>query len=153
MNSTSIDILNPVISVPNIKGETVDVKELTWKEYLRAMKELASSMLRFLEAGKTELTLAVVLDPKKIIEAIGEQEAMVEWILAASTNRKVEWIRTLSGREILALLEAVVQLNLSDEVVSSGKALAGRMRVIFGSTKSLPGQPITSSAPATHFKT
>src|SRR3990167_5627310 len=122
MNSTSIDILNPVISVPNIKGETVDVKELTWKEYLRAMKELASSMLRFLEAGKTELTLAVVLDPKKIIEAIG-------------------------------VLEAMVQLNLSDEVVSSGKALAGRMRVIFGSTKSLPGQPITSSAPATHFKT
>ena len=75
------------------------------------------------------------LDKDKLLQAIAANEELVMWVLQSSTGKESAWVESCSGREVLALLGAVVELNLSKEIVGSGKALAGHMREVFGSKK------------------
>lgn len=150
MNTT--DALNPVIRVPNIQGASVDVKELRWRDYLRAIKELTTSILALLAepkpAGKGQEPESeegfsfdlgggkvMKVGKERLLQAIATNEELVLWVLQASTGKDAQWVEACSGREVLALLAAVVELNLSREVVGSGKALADHMRGVFGSKK------------------
>lgn len=146
------DALNPVIRVPNIKGGEVDVRELKWRDYLRAIKELTDNVLTFAAAVKSSgdpkkkpepegtkvVDLAnvgaLILDKDKLIDAVTRSESLAGWVLAASTGKDEAWVNDLSGRETMAILKAVVELNLSKEILGTGKELVGHMRGVFGST-------------------
>lgn len=142
------DVLNPVRTV-KIRGQDIEVKELTWKDYLRAVKDLTGSVIKLfgqkIELQKGEITL----NRDRLIEIIGEQETLVQWVLEKSTGQPKEFIAGLSAREVFPLIEAVVDLNLSEEVTGPGKMLAGRMGDILGLKKVSVAPSITSSAPAT----
>jgi hypothetical protein len=140
------DVLNPVATVL-IRGEAVQVSELTWKDYLRAIREVTDAVMKLLKNGQ------VVLDRDKIVEFIINQEATLSWVLEAATKKDATFLNKLSAREIIPLIQKVVDLNLNDEVLGPGKALAGRMGDVFGLKKVSLGQSITSSAPATHSGT
>jgi hypothetical protein len=142
------DVLNPVIPV-KIRGETVEVRELTWKDYLRAIKEATGSVLKLMsESGAT-----LELSKDKVVEVIGAQEELVSWVLEKSTGKDQAYISNLTALEMVRLLNAVVDLNLNEELVGAGKGLAGRMANVIGwKTASL--RPLTtSSAPATTVST
>jgi hypothetical protein len=142
------DVLNPVIPV-KVRGETVDVRELTWKDYLRAVKDLTGTILKLMGEGGTTL----VLNREKILEAITAQEDLVGWVIEKSTGKDQAFINSLSARELLPLLIAVVDLNLSEEVIGPGKELAGRMGAALGLKTASPESLTTSSAPATKAAT
>lgn len=125
------DILNPVVEVHGIQGGTVGVRELKWKSYMRAIKSLTEAVIKYIEASEG----GKKLDPRGLVEAIAAQEGLASWVVAESTGRPEEWVAELTGREMMAILEAVVELNLSEEVVGRGKALAARMRAVFASTR------------------
>lgn len=144
------DALNPVIRVPNIQGASVDVKELRWRDYLRAIKELTTSILTLLDTAKPGTKgddqedgfafdvgggKVLKIGKDRLLQAIASNEELVLWVLQSSTGKGPEWVEACSGREVLALLAAVIELNLSKEVVGSGKALADHMRGVFGSKK------------------
>lgn len=137
------DVLNPLVPV-EIRGERIEVRELNWKDYSRAIKELTGSAMKLLGTGGT-----LVLDKEKIIQAIGEQESLIQWVVEKSTGRDSKYVSSLSTREILPLISAVVDLNLSEEVLGAGKKLAGQMGGIFGLKIQSLKPSITSSAPAT----
>ena len=130
------DIHNPVERVKISTGELVEVRELVWKDCLRAVKEMTDTVLELLGPGGGTL----VLDKDKIVRALGAQENLVTWVLEKSTGRTQEWVNALSGRDALCLLRAAVDLNLSDEVLAAGKALAGRMGAVFGQKSKSPAQ-------------
>lgn len=138
----STDVLNPVVTV-KIRDELIEVKELTWKDYLRAVKEMTDAILKLLN-GKGEFAL----DRDKVVEALGAQENLIAWVAEKCTGRDQKWVGSLKGREMLALLRIIVDLNLSEEVIGSGKAVAGRMGEVFGVKKLSLAPSITSSAPA-----
>lgn len=141
------DILNPVVPV-KIRGELVEVRELTWKDYLRAVKESAGALMKLITPdGK-----AVQFNKDTIIEVLTSQEDVAGWVLEKSTGKDAKFIAGLSAREIIPLLQAVVDLNLSEEVVGPGKILAGRMVDLLGLKTLSQGPPTTSSPPATATK-
>lgn len=141
------EILNPVVLV-RVRGESVEVKELTWKDHVRAVKELTGTLLKLLSGDGKTLTLT----KEVILEAIVAQETLVQWIIEKSTGRDAQWVSGLGGKDFLALLKAVVDLNLSDEYIKQGKELAGQMGDIFGLRNLSLAPSITSSAPATPSK-
>ena len=135
-------ILNPVRTV-QLRAQAVDVSELTWKDYLRAVKMLASTVSKLLTPdGK------VNSDPAAVVSAIADQEALASFVVSRATKRDEKWVEQLSLQDMLTLLTAVVEMNLTEEIIGTGKALAGRMGGILTSKKPLPGQQTTSSGPA-----
>lgn len=142
------DVLNAVRLV-KVRGEQVEVRELTWKDYVRAVKQMTGTILGLIgDGGKISMD-AIVLNREKLTEAIGAQEDLVAWVLAKSTSRDQAWVDSLSAREVLPLLDAVIELNLSPEVIEQGKKLAGQMGEAFGLKKASVAPATISSAPAT----
>lgn len=134
------NVLNPVVTVKLRGGRTIEVKELTWKDYIRAIKQMTDSLLKLIANQKNKPANALeiasaegslVIDRDKLIQAIGDQEDLVGWVIQKSTGEAQEWVDQLSAAEALAILDAVVGLNFTEEVIASGKALAGRMGGVF----------------------
>lgn len=147
------DIINPIATV-RIRGESVEVRELTWKDHLRLIKELTATVLELLQkaqtgGGGTEFSLKA----DEIVEALVKQEDLAAWVMARSTGKPKEWIDELSAGAAMDILLAAAKLNLTPEVLASGKALAEHMRGVFG-LKSLSLEPSTAlSSKATASKT
>jgi len=124
-------ILNPVRSVKlRAQEELVDVHELTWKDYLRAVSMLAKSVSTLLTPdGK------VSQDPSAIVSAIVEQEALASFVISRATKKDEKWVEKLSMADMLVILQIVVEMNLTEEIIGSGKALAARMGQVLMSKK------------------
>lgn len=146
---------SPQDAVRNITlstGENVEVLELRWKDSLRAIKEMCGTVLQLLgpDGGNVQSgELVIRLDRDRVVAAIVEQESLLTWVLMKSTARDQEWVDGLGTSDALALIQTVVDLNLNDEVLSRGKALAGTMSRVFATGRPLPGSTTSSSVPAT----
>lgn len=145
------DIINPIATV-RIRGESVEIRELTWKDHLRLIKELTSTVVDLLQKAQgsgTEFSLKA----DEIVGALVKQEDLAAWVMSRSTGRPKEWIDELSAGAAMEILLAAAKLNLTPEVLTTGKALAEHMRGVFG-LKSLSLEPSTAlSSKATASKT
>ena len=120
------DSFMPVETVRLLGGRTVEVRELTWKQLLHALKQLAQRALTFVaQDGKT-----ISIEASKIVEALSEQEELAVWIVEKSTGLTADELALLGVRDFLAIVEAVVRINLSEEVVCLGKRIAGSVRAV-----------------------
>jgi hypothetical protein len=142
------DVLNPVVAI-KIRDRLIEVKEMPWKDYLRAVKDMTGTLMKLIGPGGNTLALT----KENVIEALTAQEELLTWVLQKCTGEEQTFISSLSAREILPLIQAAVDLNLSQEVVGAGKKLAGQMGQVFGLKKQSPGPLTTSSAPATPLAT
>lgn len=121
------DVWNPIATV-QIRGEAIQVKELDWRTYLWAVKELTGTLMGLVN-DKGQL----ILEKDKIVTALTDQENLVSVLVEKSTGRDAAWVSSLSARELFIVVKPIVELNLSEEVLSPGKELAGRMRAVFAS--------------------
>lgn len=115
-------------AVVQLRGDRITVKELTWKAYISAVKQLTGTILQFVGSDGNTITLT----KDTLLNAISEQEGLIETLVHESTGKETDWIRGLSGREMLSILEKVIELNLTEEVVGMGKKLAGRLTTAMG---------------------
>jgi hypothetical protein len=76
------DIHNPVATV-TVRGEAVEVRELTWKDSLRAVRDMTGTIMKLVSPDGTKL----LLDRERLVAAISEQEALVSWVLTRATGR------------------------------------------------------------------
>ena len=139
----STEVIEGLVRV-KIRGENVEVRELTWKKYLNAVKELTGTILGLIGEGSK-----IILDKQKLLDAVNAQEGLVEWVLVASIPSKDQaWVESLSARELLPLVKAVIELNLSEEIIQSGKEVGGRMAAVLGlgGIKSTSPEPSTTSS-------
>ena len=140
------NVMCPVRTI-SVRGKTVEVRELTWRDSMRAVKELTGWVMKLLGGQKGKLTAdSVTLDKDSIVEALTTQEDLVAWAMEKSTNLSADEVSSLTLGEAIPIVQAMVDLNLSEEVLGPGKALAGRLGQVFGLKIALP-KPQTTSSP------
>jgi hypothetical protein len=126
------DILDPRKRV-RIKGEELEIRGLTWKDHIRAVKELTATIMELLAQNKDGN--ATQLDAETIVSAITKQESLATWMITRSTGKDGAWVDSLRAAEALTILNAIVELNLTEEIIGLGKGLAERMSGVFGLSK------------------
>lgn len=135
----TLAVLHPVKTVAT-RGGAVVVRELRWPEALAFLRALATQAGQFLAPdGRLELT------PETLPRAIHESGALVECLLTQATGRDAAWLQGLAPTDVLALLDAAIELNASPELFARGKTLAGRLQTVFG--PGLPGAPSMNCSP------
>lgn len=136
----TIDPINPVLTV-RVRGEAVDIKELKWRDSLRLVKSITDSLTELL--AKRNAGGQLELGAEDIVTAITKTEDVAGWLIEATTGKPTEWVNGLSTREAMQVLSAAVKLNLSEDVIGSGKELAGHLSAAFGRrSKSLESSTI-----------
>jgi hypothetical protein len=143
--------MNPIRAVTLADGKTVlEVRELTWKDYLWAIKEVTKAATPLLAPGgvlNVNNLNELKIDTGAVIDALTSQEQTLSLVLQKSIiGATGESVNNLSARDTLKVLAVVVELNLSPEVVGAGKELAVRMAAVFGSMTTSQGA-VTSSSP------
>jgi uncharacterized protein len=145
------DTINPIRAVTLSDGKTVvEVRELTWKDYLWAIKEVTKAAAPLLGANgvlNVNSLTELKVDTNAVLEALTSQEQTLSLVLQKSIKGSTaEQVNDLTARDTMKVLAAVVELNLSPEVVGAGKELAARMAAVFGSMTTSQGA-VTSSSP------
>jgi hypothetical protein len=132
-----------------VGSETVTVYEVKWKDYVRLIRELVAHLIPLYDPKNGSLKLSEAA----IVGALQNAEGLVSWFVAASVKKEEKWVDELPASQLLPLLNVVVKVHLSEELVSQGKALAEQMRGAFGLSGPSPAPSTTSSSTATASKT
>jgi hypothetical protein len=140
------DVLNP-IRRPRIAGAEIEVRELRWRDTSYAVQQLTDAIAGMIDIQGTAFNL--IIDRQKLLDAIIKNESLLAFVLEKATGRDADWVTNLSTRDMLLLLDAVLDVNLSEEVLNAGKKVAERLKKLFGSMKPSPGSPIGSSTAVT----
>lgn len=140
----TISKINPVLRVA-LRSETVDVTEMSWKDYLRAAGDLSKTLMLVLDPK----TGTVNLTPEGITKAILSTEGLTGFVLEKSTGKDKKWVESLPMRDCLLILDAAVTLNVTEENINLGKTLASRLGEVLALKKTSSPQSTTSSALAT----
>jgi hypothetical protein len=138
MNNT-LNILHPVKTI-SIGGETVEVRELRWPEALGFLEELAKQAGQFLTSDGR-----LTFQADQLSRIIQESGGLVEYLVTKATGKDSGWLNARTPVEVLEVLQAAIELNVSPELFARGKALAGRLQSVFD--KRPTGHPSTNSSP------
>lgn len=104
--SKTLSILNPVVTV-EIGGQTVEVRELAWPDalsFINRLKEQANAL--------TDETGNLRVAAPKLMEAIGTNAELAGWLVCKSCRNTEMWLNERSLGEVLALVEAALEVNL-----------------------------------------
>lgn len=124
---SNVSAITGIATVTLRDKRAIEVKELRWKDYIWAIKELTGNILGLVGEGKDVSSI----NKEKIIEVVSEQEQLVAVLIKKSTSLSEAEISELFARDVLLILEAMVQLNFSEEVVGTAKKLGTRMGEVF----------------------
>jgi hypothetical protein len=141
------NVWNPIIEV-SVRGEQVEVKELVWTdamELFKRMTGLATGLLN--EQGK------IILNKDLILQMFAANEQLIVFLLKKSTGKDEAWINGLSALDFMKLMTAAVELNLREEIVSTGKGLGLAVTSRLGLTNLSVGSLIGSSQTDTPSQT
>jgi hypothetical protein len=137
----NIEVLNPVRSLTIAGGEWT-VQELNWRDgmtFLGMVSKHAGEII----GGDLQ---KIEIDFAKLPALIGNVKELGDFLLTKATGRKQEEIDALRFQEALEVMEAAIELNLSEELLQRGKSVAGRVGAAFGVKKTKA--PETSPAPS-----
>ena len=137
----SVEILNPVKEIA-VAGATWQVKEMNWRDgmqFLGMISKHASEVVSG-EGGK------VTVDFAKLPALVASMEELANFLLTRSTGRELAEVNALRFSDSLALIDAAIELNLSQELLERGKQIAGRVGAAFGVNVSKVS-PLISATP------
>lgn len=138
---STASILRPQITV-SLQGGSVVVRDLPWQdalEFLRKLSTHAKDVLAAATASDGRIDVASIL-PKltDLVANIGELSA---FLLTKSTGKDDAWLKELGTFEALVVLDAALEVNLSDGLIALGKKVAGRLARV------MPAEVTTSATP------
>ena len=144
----------PKVKSVSVAGRVVEVREIGWRDALQLVRDISKTLARFVTIKGKDKTQTLDIDLDKIIDGILENEKtallLVEKSIAASNVADCQqWLSSLTVTQFGALLDAAIEINLSPEVIGTGKMLAGRMTGVLGLGNQSTAQLISSSDPAT----
>lgn len=114
-------ILNPVVTVPLAGDQTVEVRELSWVNALAFYNKLRNQAKALLnEKGD------LVLDSAKMLDVVGENVELAAWLVEKSTGKDAAWIEQRSLSEMLDIISAALELNLT-VITEKIKNVKGRL--------------------------
>lgn len=128
-----------------IGDESFVVRELAWSEALDFLKKLGG-YLGSLMNDKGELVVTV----SGLTDLISNTQELSATLVAKATGRTAESFENLSLGQMLDLIDAALELNLSEEIIAKGKNIAGRFQRFAGKTPRMAtpasAQPMTTSS-------
>ncbi len=131
------------VTTLTVNGKTIEVRELRWRDYAHAVQMLTGSLLKLFAGKKGE---SITANREEIVEAIEVQQELIAWAITKSTHLTESEVSELSTREVLPIISAMIDLNLSEEITGPGKKLAGQMAHLLG-LKIGSAKPSTTSSP------
>lgn len=146
--SNPTPIIRPEIEV-TLGNEKITVRDLPWQEALKFMSLLANHAKEILVAvakpsseGKLGVDMELLLP--KLADLITNADELSDFLLTQSTGKDSAWLKQRSTLEIFALLDAALEVNLSDGLLALGKKVGGRLgRVFAAKTNTTPGSATT----------
>ena len=139
-------ILNPETTVALSCG-TVTVRELRRKDATLFLVKLGAAASAYITKD-ADGTIRLNLDLSKLTELITQSDELANFLAARSSGLTYEQIGELSMSEFLTLLNAALELNLSDDLLAIAKKTAGLLAKAVPGTRTQTGpQASTSSSP------
>ncbi len=136
-------ILNPKKELM-IAGETVTVRELAWMDALDFLKQLGGYLGKFISPkGEIEISASSITD------IIANTDELSTALVTKTTGRDADFLRTVSLGQMLDLIDAALELNLSEEILAKGKKIAGRFQGFAGVPSPRTAMPAPPSATPT----
>jgi hypothetical protein len=108
--------------------ETVTVVEMPWGKtiaFIEKLSERLADIMRVKAADGGGASLGLNLtDPIKLVTS---SRLLTEELVLGATGKDVAWLEAQSPRAVLAILDAAIEINLSDELKKLGKAVGLRV--------------------------
>lgn len=129
--------------IPLRDGTPAEVREMAFPDFINVVQKFVANLGPLInQDGK------ITLDLEKLVPIIASQHALAAWAMSKATNLAPEKIATLGTRDTLAILNSVVELNVSKEVIDLGKKFAGDLGEAFGLQKTPPAPASPLPAPS-----
>lgn len=146
--TNSTPIIRPEITV-SLGSEKITVRDLPWQEALEFLRLLAghakglmADIVKPAAGGKVEVNVGALLP--KLTDLITNASELSDFLLTRSTGKDSAWLAQRSTLEIFALLDAALEVNLSDGLLELGKKVGGRLgRVFAAKTSTTPPSAIS----------
>lgn len=123
-------------------GKTVQVRGLSWGDAFRFLKRAGDSMK---ELFVVEESGGVKADLNRVPDLIVESEELAAVLLGSAAGLAAEEIDALPIEDVLALLDAALELTLTDGLQKNAAALGARLGGLFQQAKARQGPSTTSS--------
>lgn len=121
--ATTVEILAAEGRDIKLPGETVHVGEMPWTDTLAVLQSVSEFAGQFIQNGEDGSSRLVLSD---LIAFISKSDKLAGEIVSRSTGKTIEWVGAQSPRAVLAILDAAIDVNMSDEVKNLGKAVGRR---------------------------
>jgi hypothetical protein len=119
-----IAILNPVTEL-TVAGQLVTVRELRWAEALEFLQKLGAHAGQAITIG-ADGRIETALTAERLTGIVTGAGELCDYLVVKSTGRDAGWFHALSASDALAVLDAALALNLSDEIIGRAKKLLAR---------------------------
>jgi hypothetical protein len=136
-------VLNPVKEVPLKNGETVTVRELRAIDGLEFIKRLSGYFGSFQSSAADGGMMRLRMEVEKIITGATE---VAEFLVLRSTGKDRSWMEQLSTEDLIDVLTAAIDLNVSEGLIKKARGVFDLVRSRIGSSTT---PSTTSPAPST----
>ncbi len=123
--AVSLHVPTLTIPVPSLQYEALTIREMRWPDAMEFMRKLSANCVGLLDGytreGGLKLTRASITD------MIAQSEELTVLLVRGATSLTQEQVAQLSTGDMLDILTAAVEINLSEAVL--GKALRLRNAV------------------------
>lgn len=110
----------------SIRGEVIAVSTLGWRDAVALARRLSTAIASVISKDGSFL-----LTPENLATSISESEGCVQFLIEKTTGRDTAWVESLTAREVLPLLQAIVERNFDREFVGSVKRIGGTLAEAF----------------------
>ncbi|MBE7502730.1 MAG: hypothetical protein HS113_21090 [Verrucomicrobiales bacterium] len=128
-------ILHPVREVP-VRGETVTVREMRWKDAVAFSERLSGMMGQF-----TEPDGGLSITPSKLGAVIARSGSLATELLERATGKEREFLDELRPVEVFELLAAAVEVNIHEDLLGKARGVGQALRTALGGQIKPPGDP------------
>lgn len=138
-NETSME---SVIGLRMVTGaglaQAVNVREMKWGKAIAFVRLLSAELAGLITVdarGKPNLDLS------KLPEIVGSSETVSRTLILSSTELTDEELDELPAGTVLELLEAAIDMNLTEELLGKGRRIGAKVSGVFGASPQAPAPP------------
>jgi hypothetical protein len=118
-------VLNPQKDVKLHDGE-VAVRELTWPALWQLLEKLSEHAGKFVtEEGK------FFINAEKISGLVMSSQDLSQRLILGTTGKDQEWLNKRPVGEVIDLLDASLEVNMSESIMNRAKKIGSRLAGLF----------------------
>jgi hypothetical protein len=114
-----IEILFPDKELKLSTGESVRVRELSWREALEFIQKLSGHLGKL---GASDMA-GLISQLSTLVSTVDE---LALYLAEKSAGMSAEKFGALAARDALAVLDKALEINLNEELLKRGKSIAAR---------------------------